>query len=104
MRSGAIADRYFNICLVNKKGKSFKTGVNGEFRVVGNTWRPIEGSFLKFWLTAVQYIPDDRPCHIYRYMKSKLSGAVVSCPNPVPHHEITKLKKLLYEGHLYHVT
>lgn len=104
IHTGAIGDRYFNIILKNKDGINFKTRVNGEFRITGNTRRLQEGMFLKFWMDAVKEIPDGRLSHIYRYMNAKLSGVVVSCSNPVPHHEIIKLKKMKYEGHLYQIT
>ena len=104
LHTGEIAERYFNIelrkCL---SGKSVKTGINGEFRVAGSK-RLQEGMFLKFWLEAVKFIPYNRKSQIYRYMNSKLSGVVVSCPNPEQrHNKITKLKKLKYEGHIYQI-
>ena len=104
VHTGEVAERYFNIEFRKSNGKSFPTGVHCEFRVKGNTKRLQEGMFLKFWMDAVKKIPNDRPSQICRYMNSKLSGVVVSCPDSVPHHGITKLKKLKYEGHLYQIT
>jgi len=103
IHTGALAERYFNISLKSKQGKSFKTGINGQFRVIGNIKRIQEGMFLKFWMDVVKDIPDNRPAHICRYMNSKLANAVISCSNPVPHHGFTKLTKLKYEGHLYQI-
>lgn len=104
LRTDALAERYFNICLKKKNGENFKTGINGMFRVVGNIKRLQEGMFLKFWMDTVKQIPNDRPSQICRYMNSKLSGVVVSCPNPAPYHDFTKLITLKYEGHLYQIT
>lgn len=103
IRTGALAERYFNIQLRNKENKYFKTGHNAEFRVVGNTKRLQEGMFLKFWLDAVKEIPNDRLAQIYRYMNSWLSGVVVSCSSTTPHHDFTKLNKLKFEGKLYEI-
>ena len=96
-----IAERYFNIELRKSNGGSFKTGANCDFRIKGNIKRPVKGSFIKFWLEAVKQIPDDRPSHISRYMNTKLSGVVVSCTNPKPHHQLTKLTDIKYEGRFY---
>lgn len=104
LRTGALAERYFNICLKKKNGGNIKTGVNGMFRVVGNIKRLQEGMFLKFWMDSVKQIPNDRPSQICRYMNSNLSGAVVSCSNPIPYHGFTKLITLKHEGHLYQIT
>ena len=104
LRTGTTAERYFNIELKDRKGEYFKTGENGKFRIKGNIKRLQEGMFLKFWMDSVKKIPNDRPSQICRYMNSKLSGVVVSCPDSAPHHGITKLKKLKYEGHLYQIT
>lgn len=101
--TGAIADRYFNIGLRDKQDRSFKTGEKGEFRIIGNPELAKNGMFIKVWMDTVKWIPDGRPCHIYRYMKPKLAGAVFSCSDSVPHHGITKLKTIKYEGHLYDV-
>lgn len=101
--TGAVADRYFNIGLRNKKDKNFKTGENGEFRIIGNPELAKNGMFIKVWMDAAKWIPDRRVCHIYRYMKSKLAGAVFSCSDGVPHHGIMKLRTIKYEGHLYDI-
>lgn len=105
MHTGAIAERYFNIQLEKAKdNKSFKTGKNCEFRVKGSTKRLQEGMFLKFWMDSVKEIPEGKFSHIYRYMNSRLSGVVVSCSDTDPHHGMTKLHKLKYEGRVYQVT
>jgi len=104
IHTGEFAERYFNIILQNKKGKSFKTGVKCEFRIVGTIKRPMKGSFNKFWLDMMNVIPDGKPSHIYRYVNSKLSGVVISCPDPEPHHDGTKLHSWKYEGRLYKTT
>lgn len=104
IHTGTIAERYFNITLQNKKGKSFKTGIKGEFRIEGSVTRAMKGSFIKFWIDMVNEIPDSKPSHIYRYMKPKLSGVVISCPNPTPHYDGTKLRDWKCEGRLYKIT
>ena len=104
VRTGEIAVRYFNIKLKNNRGKSFNTGINGQFLIEGNIKRPMKGSFIKFWLNAVMDVPDERPSHIYRYMNPKLSGVVVSCDKIVPHHNGLKLTNIKYEGRLYQTT
>lgn len=96
-----IAERYFNIELRKGNGGSFKTGNNCDFRIKGNIKRPVKGSFIKFWLDTTKQIPDDRPSHISRYMNTKLSGVIVSCSNSKPHHQITKLIDIKYEGCFY---
>lgn len=104
IHTGTITERYFNIKLQNKKGKNFKTGINGEFRIAGSIKRPMKGSFIKFWIDTVTEIPYGKPSHIYRHMNSKLTSVVISCPDPEPHHGGTKLHTWKYEGRLYKVT
>ena len=99
-----IAERFFNIVLKNRKGKYFKTRINGEFRIKGSINRPIKGSFIKFWKDTANDIPDNRPSHIHRHVNSKLSGVVISCPDPGPHYDGTKLHSWKYEGRLYKIT
>ena len=101
IHTGAIAVRYFNTNLRDTRGNSYKTGANCKFRITGNPKQPKERTFIKLWMDAIKQIPDNRPSHIYRYMNAKLSGMVVSCAEPKPHHDITKLTKVKYEGHLY---
>jgi len=103
IHTGQIAERYFNIELRNKTGKSFKTGRNGKFCIIGNSKRPMKRSFIKTWMEAIKTIPENRPSHICRYMNSMLAGAVFSCHNPVLHHDITKLKDIRFEGFLYEI-
>jgi len=102
--TGANADRFFNIILKNKQGKNFKTGVNGEFRIVGSIKRPVKGSFIKFWMDTVTEIPSGKPSHIYRHMNPKLSATVISCPDSEPHHGDIKLHTWKCEGRLYKIT
>ena len=104
IHTGAVAERYFNIKLQNKKGKNFKTGINSEFRIAGSIKRPMKGSFIKFWTDTVTEIPYGKPSHIYRHTNSKLTGVVISCPDPEPHHGGTKLHTWKYEGKLYKAT
>jgi len=99
--TGEMAERYFNIILKNKKGKYFKTKHNGEFRIKGRYGRATKGTFIKLWKDAVKHLPDNKSCNIYRHMNPMLSGAVFSCANTKPHHDIIKLKDVIFSGYLY---